>query len=214
MSSSVVANLFELLSVSLLFRWVTTGVLFLIAWDPGYFRDVVCKTQKSSFSLADTLPIAILLGAVLYGVYRSLVFPWIECLFIRWFSIETKHNSGNGVAAGTCKNECCLVRHLSDKMEPSLTNMLRLWDMDSSTVKAGNRHKRITDWGDIVHSQLAGALVGLGGGTIVQVSMGLNIRDPEWLLVGVFFVLLVSGLFSYWRLIQMRNLIERKCCTN
>lgn len=192
MSSSTVGNLFELLSVSLLFRWVTTGLLFLIAWDPCFFRAIVSKPPKCSFSLTDTLPTIVLLGAALYGIYRSIIFPMIECVVIDFFRVNTSDESQR-IAVES----------------PALIHMLGLWDMDVDCEVMKNRHKRLTAWGDIVHSQLAGALVGIGGGVLAQLYRDLSTCRPNWSTTTIFLVLLSSGLISYIRLIKMHNLIDK-----
>jgi hypothetical protein len=204
--------LLQNLSIARLLRWSFVGALFLIAADPSSFSLRYCNSHSltemiESLPLITLLGTSTLVGGFLYGIYRSLVFPMIESLMIWCY----RDSCGN-----ICK--CGLIG-----VPRGLLHMLSLWDQnagDSLAEMRRNRHKRITEWGDIVHSQLAGAIMGIGGGSAFYAITlclrddynSLQLKPNVWLLL-LSGLLLISGWVSIARLLLMQELIDKKYAT-
>jgi len=202
-------SLLQHLSIARLFRWLIVGALFLVAADPAEFglsnRPAQSFTQTlEKLPIVTLLGLSTVLGGFLYGIYRSMFFPVIEALMIRCF----RDKCG--------KVPKCELLGIPD----GLLHMLSLWDQDAADSLVGlrqNRHKRISDWGDIMHSQLAGAFMGIAGGACVLfIRRGCSFSNVNinWILLLLFAVLLASGLVSFVRLLKMQDLIDASYSTN
>ncbi len=180
---------FEKVSLGTLLRWVIAGAMCFVAFlATRYGWSFVENWSLASDHYLLLIAFVVIVGALLYGVYRSVIYPQL-------FRI---------------------VNHLADPKRSRMyfVDMIVFWDMNRSNDNLGlqkNRHSRITAWGDIAHSQVTGAL-GVLVGMVAD-----NLFDPgaknsfDCLLVILSIILLLSGILSLLRLLSYQKFIAEIC---
>ncbi len=182
-------------SLSFLLRSAFAGAFFVLAYylATNGTCEAIDLGSENVFSLG--LVIALVVGATVYGIHRSLIFPWFEWLL----------NSD-------------LARKIRGKWFPlisenTLKDVVRRWDSTSEKEhQRRNRTDHITAWADYIHFQYASAwCTFLGAATGVIVSG--RCPPPHWgwitLLVMAFFI---AASVSAWRARSVEEYCETLQC--
>lgn len=180
---------FEKVSLGILLRWSIAGAMCLISFNvTRYGWSHLKQWEMVSQHYAFYCLLVVIIGAVLYGVHRSILYPRLFKMVGE--SVKPRRN----------------LRYFA--------HMIVLWDTnrpDDETGLRTNRHTRVTDWGDIAHSQITGALGVVTGMIIGPYPGAYKFECPDCLLTAIAIVLFLAGTLSIMRLISFQRFIEKVC---
>jgi len=177
------------LSLGFLLRSVFAGTFFVLAYcmDTNGTSNGVEINSEDIFSVG--LVFALVAGVTVYGIHRSVIFPWIEWLLNADWAKKRRAGSMTLISKNT------------------IDDVVRRWDSRAKArEKERYRAEQIVSWGDYIHLQYASAwCIVLGSAT--GLIFGGHRPPPHWVflsLLAFFFVLAAS--ISAWR---SRSLEER-----
>jgi hypothetical protein len=169
-------------SLGFLLRSAFAGTFFVLAYYMATSGtcQAIAINSGNVFSLG--LVFALVAGVTVYGMHRSLIFPWIE-----WFL-------NSNLARKLRKGQLPLVS------ENTVKDIVRRWDSKSEKEQERrNRTEQITVWADYVHFQYVSAwctLIGVATGVIVSG----RYPPPHWhRIVALAVLFIVAASVSAWR---------------
>ena len=170
-----------------LLRSAFSGVFFVVSFCAAS-PNLVKINSDNIFSIG--LPFALIAGVIVYGLHRSLIYPWIE-----W-----------ALNANWAKNlrEKCLP--LISKN--SIKTLADSWDAKSNNGK-DKLHKRgeqLAVWADYAHLQYASSLciiLGAFSSTLISDSQYEMCRPLFWLII----IFAVAAFVSDWRWHSVQQLL-------
>jgi hypothetical protein len=125
------------ISLGFLLRSMFAGVFAVVSFTVSSSRArefLICQTD---LLLPVGLPAALFAGVTIYGLHRSLFYPWIES------AMSTPLDGGR-------KTENCLIK------DSTVSYIIKLWDLDTHDEKGSAqnvRARRIFAWADYSHLQ-------------------------------------------------------------
>jgi hypothetical protein len=170
------------LSLGFLLRSVFAGTFFVLTYcmDTNGTSSGVDVSSDNIFSVG--LVFALVAGVTVYGIHRSVIFPWIE-----WhLSTDWSRKKRKEWKTLISKN--------------AIDDIVRRWDSRAEDDKqARYRAKQIASWGDYIHLQYASAwciVLGSASGVI----LGGHRPPPHWLFFGLLaFFFFITASVSAWR---------------
>lgn len=175
-------------SLGFLLRSVFAGAFFVIAYQIAAEGTQAVLHIDSPGLLAAAFPISLFSGVIIYGLHRALLYPFVEYVF---------HTS----AGKKTREQFPLISNAT------VDALLDIWGMGAEVDKKTQEYARKTsEWADFTHLHYASALC-IGAGAAARVIIVPGNYRPYWPLILLFFVLLVAGLVSDWRLKRVRERI-------
>jgi hypothetical protein len=170
-------SLLKTFSIGFLLRSVFAGIFFVVSYYVACYGLEPTIIEAKSIS-SPALLVALFAGVVVYGVHRSLVYPFIEVFF----------DSRVGKA---CRNGLPLISN-------STIDTLR-WRWNQSTngapLTCEQINKKLNHWADFIHLQFTSSLC-IVLGVLLSRYMG---GHPPCCLIWVAVFLFVAALVSNWR---------------
>ena len=177
-------QILQSLSIGHLLRSVFSGVFFVISYSTAVFSRKCFLMELNGIETSKLLSLALFVGVIAYSIHRAALYPFIELAF---------------------DSDCAIARRKTGGFrrrfirESTIQKLLTRWAR--AAEKAENRScelaKHISTWADYTHLLYVSALcIGLGawaGALSSEVKW-------NWILILVGVALLVSALFSDWRL--------------
>ncbi len=162
-----------------------SGAFFVLAYSVVTWGDAK-KYINSGNVFTVALPVALVSGIIVYGLHRSLVFPWVEWAF----------NSDNAKKLRKVKY-CSLI---SQNVINNLVNKCDNKCKDNKSKLRG-RAKYMELWADYIHLQYTSGWCIIAGsitGAIISDGNFLNHPINKWLALAaaIFFL---AALSSDWR---------------
>jgi hypothetical protein len=169
-------------SLGFLLRNVLAGAFFVITYSIATKGTCAAISVNSGNIFSFGLGFALLAGITIYGIHRSVIFPWIE-----WFL--------NSTCTRKLRKDCLPLISRN-----TIKDILRRWDSRAEKDKLiSNRAGHITTWADYVHSQYVSAwciCMGAAAGMIVSGRYSL----PHWgWIVGFTIFFCFAASVSAWR---------------
>jgi hypothetical protein len=178
-------------SLGFLLRSVFGGVFFVIAYHVASQEPSVSKVFDFKGLFPVGLLVALFAGVTVYGLHRSLIYPFIELVI-------------NSSDAKNLRQRFPLIS------ETTVTLLIQQWDRAGGTDKRDNeRARHVTVWADYAQLQYSAALCICAGGFAGFITEK-GPYQPHWPLVILALMLFVAGVISDWRLhvVQERLQVE------
>ncbi|SRR5579872_2920837 len=169
-------------SLGFLLRSVFAGTFFVLIYymDTNGTSAEITLSPENIFSVG--LVFALVAGVTVYGVHRSVVFPWIEWLLSADRSRRLRREWKTLIS------------------ENAINDVVRRWDSRAEQGKeAVYRAEQIASWGDYIHLQYASAWCIIFG-LLVGAKFGGKWPPPHWRFfaaLALFFCIAAS--ISAWR---------------
>ena len=189
-------KLLDSFPLGLLIRSVFSGAFFVLSFD---FAAPEFLKFNSDYIFDVGLPFSLIAGVTVYGLHRSLVYPWIEWAFNAQWAIDWRNARWTLISFN------------------SIRNLAKIWDSKSEKCddKALQRGKQIATWADFTHLQYVSAwciLCGMAIGFIASFwSQGhCYCRCPIlyfFCYIGAM-IFLAAAVISNWRLFAVLHYID------
>jgi hypothetical protein len=167
-------------SLSFLLRNVFAGVFFAIAYYAASKGTVALGQVGAKESLSVGLPLGLFAGVTVYGLHRSLLYPWIEWV-LETGRLKTIRESLPLISFAACKR------------------LQQRWSMSSEKESDSVHAQNVANWADYAHLQYTSALcILLGAITGTLLSSGRHKCYCPLVILG--FLLALAGFVSDWRL--------------
>jgi hypothetical protein len=169
--------------IGFILRCLFSGVFFVLAYcvsSEGYKNEISITAQNL---LSFGLPLAAISGVIVYGIHRSVVFPFIEWLLDTDKAYRWRANGVMFISENTIRN---------------LRNRWRNRGLPGES-DAYKYTRQLEVWGDYIHNQYAACLCIIFGSSTAVAFSGDWRRPPNIPLVFLVIFFLGSALFSHWR---------------
>src|SRR6266480_3416416 len=182
-------SILKAFSIPFLLRSVFGGIFFVVSYYVAFYglEATVMKIEAKSIS-SPVLLVALFAGVAVYGVHRSLVYPFIEFFF------DSK--VGKGLRGWKPKalrgwKPLALISH------NTIQTLLWRWDHGAEERRRDREkvNKRLNEWADFIHLQFTSSLC-IFLGVLLSWLIG---KHPPCYLIWVAVFLLVAALVSNWR---------------
>jgi hypothetical protein len=173
-------------SISFLLRSVVSGAFFSISYLVAKHGPLLSELEPTRL-LSVGLPLALFAGVSVYGIHRSLIYPFIE------FCLDT-------APVKAFRKRCPLISI------PTVRRLLLSWDRlaEDDKKKICERARQITAWADYAHLQYASSLC-IALGALVG-TLTIKGRHPPYApLIVLAFLLLTAASVSDWRLRSLQD---------
>ena len=189
-------KILESFPLGFLIRSVFSGVFFVLTF---HFVAPKCHGIDSDNIFTKGLAFSLVAGVTMYGLHRSLVYPWIEWAFNMPWAVGLRAKGKTLITDDS-------IRHLA-----------KIWD--SKSEKLGDlrfqRGKQIATWADYTHLQYVSAWCILSGtflGSLINIFYG-SFHPFCHLILCLFFVWLarifiLAAVVSNWRLFSVLQRME------
>ena len=170
------------LSLGFLLRSVFAGTFFVFAYgmDTTGTSNGVEINSDNIFSVG--LVFALVVGVTVYGIHRSVFFPWVEWLLNADWAKKSRREGRTLISKNT------------------IDDVVRRWDSRARSGEEGRyRAEQIASWGDYIHLQYASAWC-IVLGSVAGIIFGGRRPPQHWFflsLLALFFV--VAASISAWR---------------
>jgi hypothetical protein len=183
-------SILKAFSIGFLLRSVFAGIFFVVSYYVAFYglEATVMKIEAKSIS-SPALLVALFARVVVYGVHRSLVYPFIEGFF----------DSKVGKALRRWKPKAlrgwkplALISH------NTIQTLLWRWDDQGAEERRRDHekiNKRLNEWADFIHLQFTSSLC-IVLGVLLSRLMG---KHPPCYLICVAVFLFVAAFVSNWR---------------
>jgi hypothetical protein len=183
-------SILKAFSIGFLLRSVFAGIFFVVSFYAAFYgleATTVMKIGAKSMS-SPALLVALFAGVAVYGVHRSLVYPFIEGFFD---SEVGKALRGWKPKALRGRKPLALISH------NTIQTLLWRWDQGAKERERDHKkiNKRLNEWADFIHLQFTSSLC-IFIGVLLSWLMG---KDPPCYLICVAVFLVVAALVSNWR---------------
>ncbi len=199
-------KLFSSFSIELLLRSFFAGLFFLLSFDIASrgierFEKIATSTiLPSTDAKIGLLFKATVIGFFLYGIHRSVIYPFIELLF-----------------SSKCGSKFCGSSQIEQKPDSDgladrvFESIRELWDMQVSCDDCPNpnRSLHIRSWANWIHQQYVSAWA-IVAGAVAHAWIKFKIASVCYPLLSMCAVLLFAAIYSDVRLRRMRNHLKKK----
>lgn len=162
--------------VSFLLRSFFSGVFFVLSYCNTATPDWINKEDIISLGL----PSALIAGVFVYGIHRSLLYPFMEWFFNSQRAVEIRKGKWTLISDGT-------MGHISNR-----------WADNDPAKQVERRREFFNVWADYIHLQYTSAWCLLFGSISGAVVSG---GDCTWNcpLIILFFIFFIAANVSNWR---------------